>query len=69
MTEKRFELMSWSYNNLRGVIYDNLKEERLVLSIYEIVELLNNVSQPEYDTIKVGREIMDKLGELLGDFE
>lgn len=73
MTEnKRFELKSWNYNKLQAVIWDNLNEEKLVLSLYEIIELLNKVSQPEYDTIRVGREIMDKLAELFkvgGDVE
>ena len=73
MTEnKRFELKSWNYNRLQAVIWDNLNDEKLVLSLYEIIELLNKVSQPEYDTIRVGREIMDKLAELFkvgGDVE
>ena len=73
MTEnKRFELKSWNYPKLQGVIWDNLNDEKLVLSLYEIIELLNKVSQPEYDTIRVGREIMDKLAELFkvgGDVE
>ena len=73
MTEKkRFELRSWNYNKLQAVIWDNLNDEKLVLSLYEMIELLNKVSQPEYDTIRVGREIMDKLAELFkvsGDVE
>lgn len=64
MTEKRFELKSWSYDKLQAVIWDNLNDEKLVLSLYEMIELLNRISQPEYDTIRVGREIMDKLAEL-----
>ena len=64
MTEKRFELKSWNYNKLQAVIWDNLTDKKLVLSLFEIIELLNEVSQPEYDTIKIGREIMDKLAEL-----
>ena len=53
MTEKRFELKSWNYDKLQGVICDNLTGAELVLSLYGIIELLNKVSQPEYDA-KVG---------------
>ena len=64
MTGKRFELKSWHYNKLQAVIYDNQNEETLKLSLYEIIELLNNVSQSEYDLRKVGDEIQEKLDEL-----
>ena len=45
MTEKRFELKSIHFHKLNIVIYDNLKEVELHLSIYELVNLLNQVSQ------------------------
>jgi len=65
MTEnKRFELKSWNYNKLQAKIYDNQEEEQLVLSLYEIINLLNKVSQSEYDLKRVGSEIQDKLDEL-----
>lgn len=64
MTEKRFELKSWNYTKLQGVIYDNQNKETLRLSLYEIIELLNKVSQSEYDLRKVGDEIQEKLDEL-----
>lgn len=61
---KRFELKSFHYHDLKGVIYDNLKEEELHLSLYEIVNLLNEVSQADYDLQKIGKEISDKIDEL-----
>lgn len=61
---KRFELKSWHYNKLQAVIYDNQNKETLKLSLYEIIELLNKVSQSEYDLRKVGDEIQEKLDEL-----
>ena len=64
MTEKRFELKSWHYKELQGVIYDNQNKETLKLSLYGIIELLNKVSQSEYDLRKVGDEIQEKLDEL-----
>lgn len=64
MTDKRFELKSWHHNKLQAVIYDNQNEKTLRLSLYEIIELLNNVSQSEYDLRKVGDEIQKKLDEL-----
>lgn len=64
MTGRRFELKSWHYNELRAVIYDNQNEETLELSLYAIIELLNKVSQSEYDLRKAGDEIQEKLNEL-----
>lgn len=66
MTNKRFE------TRLRMVIDNEKNFGARVLNPDEIIELLNKVSQPEYDTIRVGREIMDKLAELFkvgGDVE
>ena len=62
MTEnKRFQLKSWNYNHLNGTIYDNLKKEELCLSLYEIVDLLNEVSQSEYNLIQLKEDIIKKL--------
>lgn len=70
MTEnKRFELKSWSYNHLNGKMYDNLKKEELHLSLYEIVELLNEVSQSEYDLIQLKEDIIKKLDKIGDDVE
>ena len=68
MTEKRFELKSWSYNHLNARIYDNLKKEELNLSLYEIVDLLNEVSQSEYTLYNLKEDIIKKLDKI-GDGE
>ena len=47
------------------VIYDNLKEEELLLSIYELVNLLNEVSRQEYNLKRLGDEIKNKLDEII----
>ena len=65
MAEERFELKSWHYNKLQAVIYDNQNEETLKLSLYEIIELLNKVSQQEYDLKRLGDEIKSKLDEIM----
>ena len=62
---KRFELKSIHFHKLYIIVYDNLKEEELHLSIFELVELLNKVSQKEYDLKKIGDEIKRKLDEIL----
>ena len=62
---KRFELKSWSYHQLQAVIYDNQNEETLKLSLYGIIELLNKVSQSEYDLKRLGNEIKSKLDEIM----
>lgn len=61
---KRFELRSWDYSKLQGVIYDYQNGETLRLSLYEIIELLNKVSQSEYDLRRIGNDIQNKLDEL-----
>ena len=69
MTEnKRFELKSWNFNHLNGKIYDNLKKEELHLSLYELVDLLNEVSQAEYTLYNLKEDIIQKLNEI-GDVE
>ena len=50
---KRFQLMSVHFRKLEFVIYDNLEDIELNLSIYELVDLLNNVSQRDYDLKKL----------------
>lgn len=65
MTAKRFELKSIHFHKLSIVIYDNLKEEELYLSIFEVEHLLNEVSQQEYDLKRLGDEIKDKLDEII----
>ena len=65
MTEKRYELISFHFNELCGVLYDNLKEERIQLSIYEMVELLNNASQKEYDLKKLRNNLNELFDEMM----
>ena len=65
MTDKRFELKSIHFHKLDIVIYDNLKEEELHLSIFEVEHLLNEVSQQEYDLKRLGDEIKSKLDEIM----
>lgn len=65
MSKKRFELQSWHFNENKGRIYDNLKHKELVLSIYELISLLNEVAQSEYDFEKLGNEIKDKIDKLM----
>ena len=71
MTGNRFELKSWDFSKLQGVIYDNQNDKTLRLSLYELIGLLNKVSQSEYDLKRIGNEIQDKLDELFknGDVE
>ena len=67
MTEnKRFELKSWNFNNLNGKLYDNLKKEELYLSLYGLVDLLNEVSQAEYTLYNLKEDIIQKLDRIGG---
>lgn len=68
MSEKRFVLKSWNYNHLNGKIYDNLKKEELQLSLFELVNLLNEVSQSEYTLYNLKEDIIQKLDKI-GDVE
>ena len=67
MTEKRFELKSWHFTDNMGRIYDRDKDETYKLSVYGIVDLLNEISQPEYDLKKFRDEICAKLDEIGGN--
>ena len=71
MSEKRFELKSWNFQKLKGSIYDNQESKTYYITLYEIIDLLNEVSQSEYDLKKIRNEIQDKLDELfkVGDVE
>ena len=65
MTEKRFELRTYHFKELKSVVYDHLEEKELVLSIYDLIDLLNGVAQSEYDFEKLGNELKDKIDELM----
>lgn len=71
MTEKRrFILKSIHFNDLLIVVYDNLKEKELHLTIYELVGLLNKVAQKEYDVQIFRKEMNELLDKLIdGDVE
>lgn len=66
----RFELKSWHFTDNRGVIYDNEKDEELRLSVYGLVDLLNEVSRQEYSLINLKEDINRKIDEIIdGDVE
>jgi hypothetical protein len=70
MTEKRFELKSVHFKKLDIVIYDRLNEKELHLSIFEVVDLLNDVSQTEFDLHRLREYAIQKLDEMIaGDVE
>ena len=67
---KRFELKSWNFQKLKGAIFDNQEGKTYYITLYELIDLLNEVSQSEYDLKRVGNEIQNKLDELFkGDVE
>ena len=57
--------MSVHFHTLEFVIYDNLEDNELNLNIYELVNLLNNVSQRDYDLKKLKEDICQKLDEVM----
>ena len=66
MTEnKRFELMSWHFTDNMGVIYDNLEDKELKLSVYGLVDFLNEISQAEYDLLKLRDDVCKKIDEVM----
>lgn len=65
MTEnKRYDLRAYHFHELRAVIYDNLEKKELELNIYEIINLLNEATQEDYDKQKILEEIKDRLNEI-----
>lgn len=62
MTEnKRFTLKSIHFNKLTVDLFDNQEAKHLHLSIYELVDLLNNVSKQEYDLLKLREDVCKKI--------
>ena len=61
MTKKRFELKSYHFKDMKAIIYDHVKEKELNLSIYEIVNLLNEISEEKFEFIKRKKEIKEKI--------
>ena len=70
MTEKRFELKSYHFKEMKLFVYDHLEDKELILSIYDLVNLLNEMSKQEYEFLMAKKEIKEKirkLGESLDD--
>jgi len=66
MTEnKRFELMSVHFYKLEVVVYDWLEDKELELSIYDLINLLNEVSQKDYNLKMLKKDICQKLDEVI----
>lgn len=63
---KRFTLTSIHFNKLTVEIFDNLEAKHLHLSIYELVDLLNKVSQTEYDLKELRDEFFMKFDRVIG---
>lgn len=55
MNGERFELRSAHFYKLEVVIYDKLEDKELDLSIYDLIVLLNDIAQSEYDLKNVKR--------------
>lgn len=66
MTEKQFELRSAHFYKLEVTIYDKLEDKELDLSIYDLIVLLNDIAQSEYDLQMLKKDIVEKLNEVIG---
>lgn len=66
MTEKRFELRSWNFQKLKGTIYDHQENKTLYINLYELIDLLNEVSQTEYDLKELRDEFFMKFDRVIG---
>lgn len=62
--KKRYDLREYHFHELTAVIYDNLEKKELRLNIYEIINLLNEAAQEDYDMHKIVKQIKDRLDEL-----
>lgn len=65
MTENRFELRSVHFYKLEVVIYDKLEDKELNLSIYDLIVLLNDIAQSEYDLKMLKEDIIRKIDEVI----
>lgn len=63
MNEKRFDLKSIHFKKFTVIIYDNLTEKELNLSMFEVVDLLNEVASSEYDLKQLRDDINKKIDE------
>ena len=62
---KRFELKSIHFNQLKVGLYDNVEKKELYLTIYQLVDLLNEVTQSEYDLLKLRDDIVNNLDRIV----
>ena len=65
MTENRFELRSAHFYKLEVVVYDKLEDKELDLSIYDLIILLNDIAQSEYDLKQLRDDINKKIDEVI----
>ena len=66
MTEdKRFDLKSVHFKKLTIKIYDKFEDKELDLSLFEIVDLLNEVAEPEYTLKDFRDDVCDKIDEIM----
>lgn len=65
MIEERFELRSAHFYKLEVTIYDKLEDKELDLSIYDLIVLLNEMAQSEYDLKQLRDDINKKLDEVI----
>ena len=65
MSEKRFDLKSIHFKKFTVIIYDNLTEKELNLSMFEVVDLLNEVASSEYDLKQLRDDINKKIDEVV----
>lgn len=69
MKTERFELRAYHFHKLTIELYDNLKDEELYLSIYELINLLNDVTRKEYDLMKAKKELTEILEHIMSKLE
>lgn len=65
MSEKRFDLKSIHFKKYTVIIYDNLTEKELNLSMFEVIDLLNEVASSEYDLKQLRNDINKKIDEVI----
>lgn len=67
MTKKdeRFELKQYNFQDLNAVIYDNLEDKEIHLSIFALVNLLNTFTQKEYDLLRLKKDIDESFDKLI----
>lgn len=59
--KKRFDLISLNFKNSRLTLHDNLYNIDVDYTIYEVINLLNSVSQQEYDIKKLHDQLQKQF--------